>query len=255
MFLEEIVEKKRAYLEERKKVLPLSSIETVSTEFSGDIFYQNLKKSGINIIAEIKKASPSKGIFSEDFDALSLLRQYEKGGARAISILTEKDFFLGSPEVFCELREKTTLPLLRKDFVIDEYQIYESAYLGANAILFIVRILEPEQLSDYISLARELDIAPLVEVHDEEELGTALSSGTDIIGVNSRDLKTFKVNREKMEKLLSLIPTGFLKIAESGIQDKEDMLELRRAGADVFLVGETLIKSKSPERLLKSWTT
>ncbi len=254
MFLEKIIDKKKKYLENRKKLRPFSSFEKKSTQYSGKIFFQNLKRNSINIIAEIKKASPSQGVFFEDFDPALILKNYEEGGAAAISILTETDYFLGSPEIFAALREKTQIPLLRKDFIIDEYQIYESACLGANALLLIVRILEKKTLQDFLALTRDLGMAPLVEVHDENELETALVAGADILGVNSRNLKTFQIDLQEMKRLLSLIPEKNLRIAESGIKDKSDIAYLKEAGADAFLVGETLVKSKDPKLLLKEWT-
>ena len=192
-------------------------------------------------------------MFREDFDAVSLLQSYEKGGAGAVSVLTETDYFLGSPELFLKLRQKTDIPLLRKDFIIEEYQIYESAYLGANALLLIVRILDQQQIRDFITLAKERNMASLVEVHDEKELERALDAKADVIGVNCRDLKTFHIDKEKMKKVLSLMPENVCKIAESGIQGKEDILQMKESGANAFLVGEVLVRSKDPEQLLRKW--
>ena len=254
MFLNDIIEKKKQYLSNRKKDLPFSCMKVNSTKYSGSIFSDNLKSNSINIIAEIKKASPSKGIFLEDFEPVKMIKQYEAGGAKAVSILTEVDYFLGSPEMFADLRTYTKLPLLRKDFIIDEYQIYESAYLGANALLLIVKILDEKELKDFLKLTYELDMAALVEVHNESELDKALSCGAKIIGINSRDLKTFKIDKEKMKELIALMPGEIVKVAESGIKDKDDILSLKSAGADAFLVGETLVKSNDAVGLLKNWT-
>jgi indole-3-glycerol phosphate synthase len=253
MFLDEILEKKKLYLTRRKKEFPIERYMIKKTKHPGRKFIQYLKEPGINIIAEIKRASPSKGLLVKDFDSEQLLDSYTDGGAMAISVLTEKDYFLGSEEVFFILREKTDLPILRKDFIIDEYQIYESAILGANAVLLIARILDAKKLGGFIALARSLDLAPLVEVHNTEELNAALKAGADVIGVNSRDLDTFKTDKEKMKQMLARIPANMLRIAESGIQSKNDILELKKAGADAFLIGEALMTSHDPAALLKSW--
>jgi len=253
--LDKIVAHKRREIEEKKRNFNIKRL--ISEAYSlkpRPSFEEAIKGDGINIIAEVKKASPSKGVIREDFDPVWLARAYERGGAKAISVLTDKEFFQGSPFYLRQIAEAVSLPLLRKDFIIDEFQIYGAKVLGASSYLLIVSILSDEELKSFIELGRELGMEPLVETHDEREVERALKAGARIIGVNNRDLKTFKVSLSTTERLLPLIKgEGRLCVSESGIGSKEDIEHLRRLGADAFLVGEALSRAKNPEEVLRSW--
>jgi indole-3-glycerol phosphate synthase len=202
---------------------------------------------GVALIAEIKKASPSAGVIVKDFDAIRIAREYENAGASALSVLTDEKFFQGRVEYLQLIRFAVKLPLLRKDFVIDEVQIYESVAHGADAILLIVAILDAAQLKNFGALAKQLGIAALVEVHHELELDRALAAGAEIIGVNNRDLRDFSVDLATTEKLAARLKRGmcgkYTLVAESGINTRADVQRVARAGADAILVGESLMRS------------
>lgn len=204
------------------------------------------------IIAEIKKASPSKGLLSPDFNPGAQARSYFAGGAAALSVLTDRDFFQGSLSDLKMARSSAMVPVLRKDFTIDELDIIEAAGAGADAILLIAALLDRHQLESFRQLAAEFGMASLVEVHDEAELERALESGAEIVGVNNRDLRTFTVSLETSERLAALIPSGLVKVAESGIHGPDDVLRLRAAGFHAFLVGEHLMKSGDPAATLRA---
>ena len=204
------------------------------------------------VIAEIKKASPSKGVLREDFQPANLAKQYQRGGAAALSVLTDEPFFQGKLEDLGAARAATILPALRKDFTLDEYHVVEAAAHGADAILLIAAILEEHELRDLRELAERYRMAAVVEVHDQRELRTALASGADIIGVNNRDLKTFGVTLETSLRLAEQMPDGVLKISESGIHSHDDIRRLQDAGFDAFLVGEHLLKAASPESEMRA---
>jgi len=195
------------------------------------------------IISEIKKASPSRGVLVEDFRPVELARQYECGGAAALSVLTDHDFFQGSLADLWAARAASSLPVIRKDFTISEFHVLEAAAYGADAILLIVAILDEAQLRAYRELAAEFDMAALVEVHDRRELGIALESGAEIIGVNNRDLRTFQLSLDTSLRLAPEIPQTVIKVSESGIFNAADVHRLMDAGYDAFLVGEHLVKS------------
>ncbi|MCR4934360.1 MAG: indole-3-glycerol phosphate synthase TrpC, partial [Lachnospiraceae bacterium] len=214
-------------------------------------FEKALKKPEISLICEIKKASPSKGIIDPDFDYLKIAKEYEAGGADAISCLTEPKWFLGSDEIFKDIRKKVSLPMLRKDFVVDEYQIYQAKLMGANCILLIVSLLNKETLEKYINLAASLGLSALVETHDEEEIKTALSAGAKILGVNNRNLKDFSVDLNNAKRLRELIPENVIYVAESGIASLDDAKMLKEAGADALLIGEFLMRSDDKALLIK----
>jgi indole-3-glycerol phosphate synthase len=203
------------------------------------------------IIAEIKKASPSKGVMVEDFQPIELARQYERGGASALSVLTDGSFFLGSLADLEVARAACSLPVLRKDFTIAEYHVLEAAAFGADAILLIVAILDQSQLRGFRELAGEFGMAALVEVHDRRELGMALESGAEIIGVNNRDLRSFEVSLDTSIQLAPEIPQTVAKVSESGIFNAPDIQRLMNAGYDAFLVGEHLVKSGDAARALQ----
>jgi indole-3-glycerol phosphate synthase len=200
----------------------------------------------VRIIAEVKKASPSKGVFREDFSVDYLVRAYSEAGATAISVVTEEDFFLGSLAWVSEIRKASPLPVLRKDFVFDHFQIYETRGAGASAILLIAAMLKPDELKSLLSLAKEVQLDALVEIHDERELDEALEADATIIGVNNRNLKTFEVKLETSFRLSQRIPDDRLFVVESGIRGRSEINELLDAGADAFLIGESLITSSDP---------
>jgi len=218
-------------------------------------FYGALKEKGgpeaIRIIAEIKKASPSKGVIREDFSPDLIALDYELGGAAAISVLTEEKFFLGSLTFLREVRDVAGLPVLRKDFLLDEYDILESRAAGADAVLLIAAILEEGRLRRLLELARELGMRALVEVHSEAELDTALRTGAEIIGINNRDLSTFRVDLDTTRRLAPLVPEGKVIVSESGIEGRADILSLKEVGVDAFLIGETLMREKDPAEKLR----
>lgn len=198
------------------------------------------------VIAEVKKASPSKGIIREDFDPVSIAQSYEKGGAACLSVLTEQDFFLGADEYLKMAREATRLPVLRKDFVMDPYQVYESYVLGADCILLIVAALEQSKMEDLHGIARELGLDVLVEVHNEEELDRGLLIENPMIGINNRDLHTFDTTLETTFGLLDKIPDNRIVITESGILTTDDVAAMRGHDVNTFLVGETFMRADEP---------
>jgi indole-3-glycerol phosphate synthase len=204
------------------------------------------------IIAEIKKASPSKGVLAQDFDPPRTARQYESGGASALSVLTDRDYFQGSLQDLESARSAVALPVIRKDFTIAEYHVLEAAAHGADAILLIAAILDEAQLRGFRQLAAEFGMASLVEVHNDAELDLALKSGAEILGVNNRDLHTFEVHLETSHRLAARIPASVIKVSESGIRDSNDVRSLMSAGYDAFLVGEHLMKSPDPAAALRS---
>jgi indole-3-glycerol phosphate synthase len=204
------------------------------------------------IIAEIKKASPSKGVLSPDFDPPKTARQYEAGGASALSVLTDRDFFQGSLADLEAARAAVKRPVIRKDFTIDEYHVVEAAAHGADAILLIAAILDEAQMRGFRELAASYGIASLVEVHNEAELDVALKTGAQIVGVNNRNLHTFDVRLETSHRLAERIPNSVIKVSESGIRDANDIRALMDAGYDAFLVGEHLMKSADPAAALRS---
>ena len=215
-------------------------------------FLKAMKKPGLSVIGEIKKASPSKGIIDPVFDYKSIAAEYNES-ADAMSVLTEKDFFLGSPGILTEISRTADIPVLRKDFIIDSYQIYESRAIGASGILLIAAILDSVRMKEFIGLSTELEMDSLVEVHDREELDKALNAGAKIIGINNRDLTDFSVDIRKTEELGSLIPEGIVLISESGIRTAEDAAFVKNAGADGVLVGESLMRSSGKKKLIKEF--
>ena len=202
------------------------------------------------VIAEIKKASPSKGLLREDFIVADIAQSYAEHGAACLSVLTDKQFFLGSVDYLKQARASCPLPVIRKDFMIDAYQVYESRAMGADAILLIAAILDDAQLRDFEAIAHSLDMAVLVEVHDAPELLRALKLKTPLIGINNRNLKTFEVSLETTLTLMREVPPGRLLVCESGIQTRDDVLRLGAAGVNVFLVGEVFMRAPDPGEAL-----
>ena len=213
-------------------------------ESSANNFAESLQvKGSLAIIGEIKKASPSKGIIQADFNPVEQAKAYENANIQAISVLTEEDYFLGSDNYLREVAKNTSLPILRKDFIIDPYQILEAKVLGASAILLICAVLSSKELKQLMQTANELGMAVLVEVHNLEELMTALDLEAKIIGINNRDLNTFHVDLATTDKLAGIIPAGRIIVSESGIKTAKDMAKVYRAGAHAVLIGETLMRS------------
>jgi len=252
--LDRIVEAKFARLESAKSQVSVHSLieRAQKAKAPAHSFAKALKRSDrLNIIAEIKKQSPSKGVIREDFDPKWIAESYEKGGAAALSVLCEEDFFGGSLSHLTGIRDRVALPLLRKDFIFDQYQVFEALLAGADAILLIVAILDDELLSSLIGLAKELGLDSLVEVHDETELERAIHAGASTIGVNNRDLTTFVVDLNVSNRLAQVAPSDSLLVSESGINSVEDISQLRAAGFSAFLIGEHLMRSSDPGEALK----
>jgi len=231
-------------LEELKE--KVSKLET-NYEFP---FKEALKDPEISIIAEVKKASPSKGLIAEDFDYVQIAKEYEQAGASAISVLTEPYFFQGSNDFLRDISLNVSIPLLRKDFTIDEYMIYEAKLLGASAILLIVSILNYNQLKSYLDLAHDLGLSAIVETHDANEIKTAIDAGAEIIGVNNRNLADFTVDIENSIRLRRLVDEDILFISESGIKTSEDVRRLKENNVDAVLIGETLIRSDDKKSMI-----
>lgn len=255
--LQRILETKREEIESRKRTLPLTDLKARLADTPPPRgFHQALRHTPnpIGLIAEIKRASPSKGVIRADFDPLAVAERYHEAGADALSVLTDEPFFQGKPEYLRLAREQTPLPALRKDFIIEEYQIYESRALEADAILLIVAALpERQQLHDLRLLAESLGMDALVEVHDEWELETAVESGATLIGVNNRDLRTFEVSLETTFRLLRYFPEGITRVSESGIETPEQVRSLWSAGVHALLVGETLMRADDPVATVRTW--
>ena len=218
----------------------------------GEQFVSALNRPGLSSLCEIKKASPSKGLISPDFPYLDIARAYEAAGADGVSCLTEPKWFLGSDDIFRQVRRTISLPMLRKDFTVDEYQIYQARLMGANAVLLIVSLLDGETLKGYLDLCRSLGLAALVETHDGQEADAALNAGAEIIGVNNRNLKDFSVDFSNAARLRDRIPPGVLYVAESGLTGPEDAAALKRLGADAALVGEALMRAPDKGAMLAS---
>ena len=247
MILEKIIQQKRQVVEAEKKRIPLNMLlAQIDHKRNFLNFKEAIKnKKGLSIIAEVKKASPSKGIIREDFNPLEIAKEYEQCKVEAISVLTEEHFFQGNNQYLWEIRGQTNIPLLRKDFIIDPYQIYQSKVLGADGILLIVGALSSKELNLFQRIAKEINLQCLVEVHDQEELETALKLDADMIGINNRNLKTFETTLETTEKLMDKIPRGKIIVSESGIHSRRDMQTLEMLGVDGVLIGESLMGSSS----------
>lgn len=244
--LREIVINAKAKLEEKKKLVSLDDLKKEINELNleNPRFKQSLAEKDEAIIAEIKKASPSAGIIAEDFDPIKKAKEYEELGAVALSILTEEDYFLGSPKYLKEVRKITQLPILRKDFMIDEYQIYEAKLMGADCILLIASILNDEEISHFIDLAENLKLDYLIEVHDKIELDRVKIFENAIIGVNNRNLKTFEVDIQNSINLKQEFDGKNIFVSESGIKNISDIEMLKSNGINVYLIGESLMRGK-----------
>lgn len=259
--LDKIFAAKRVRVEEAKLHIDIERLKDLASAHRSSAESHRLRSAlnvanGINIIAEFKKSSPSKGMINESFNPASVARQYAAGGAAAISVLTEEDFFMGSLDDLRAVRLAVQLPLLRKDFVFDAYQIYEAAEAGADAILLIAAMLDDHQIAELKAVAEDqLGLDALVEVHSLEELDRVKKIGVQLIGVNNRNLKNFEVSLDVSRELIKAKPNDAIMISESGLRTQEDLVELRELGYSGFLIGETLMRSCEPEKELRRLAT
>ncbi len=254
--LEEIAGRTRERIKEERRLLPLTTLRREAEETARPKefpFEAALKASGLSFICEVKKASPSKGTIAEDFPYLNIAKEYEAAGASAISCLTEPFYFQGKDQYVREIAEGVAIPVLRKDFTVEEYMVYQARAMGASAILLICAILDDGELKAFSQLAQELGLSALVEVHTEEEAERALKAEASIIGVNNRDLKTFQVNVETSLRLRKQILKDRIFVSESGISEDADVRKLIECGADGVLIGERLMREKDKKGLLMRW--
>ena len=245
MMLDEIVQSKRREIAQAKQRLPLEELKTrVASYHAARNFRDVLAAPGkLSLIAELKRKSPSKGMLRERFDPVSLAQTMEEAGAAALSVLTDEPFFGGHLDFLRDAKQFTEVPVLRKDFILEPYQIYEAAVYEADAVLLIVRLLPQAQLRECLDVAHRLGMEALVEVHAQEELATALAAGARILGINHRDLQTFQMDMTLSERLIPRIPSGCVIVAESGIQTPEDVQRMQRLGVHALLIGESLMVS------------
>ena len=256
--LQEIAEYTKARIETQKMILPPDKIIEMAqlacgSEVSDSAsfpFEATLRRDDIAFICEIKKASPSKGLIADTFPYLDIAKEYEAAGAAAISVLTEPHYFEGSDLYLREIADTVSIPLLRKDFTVDSYMIYEAKLLGASAILLICAILDIDALTKYIGIAHSLGLSAIVETHTEEEVDMALNAGARVIGVNNRDLKTFEVDITLSNRLRKMVPKDIVFISESGIRSADDIKVLRQNDVDAVLIGETLMRSPDKKAAL-----
>lgn len=253
MILETIAQANRERYEKIMQTVSLDEIKqkALAMEIISDFpFERALEKDGISYICEVKKASPSKGIIAEDFPYVQIAKDYENAGAAAISVLTEPQWFKGENRYLQEISQSVSIPLLRKDFTVCEYQIYEAKVIGASAVLLICALLDTDTIRRWIKLCDTLGLSALVEAHTEEEVKSALDAGARIIGVNNRNLKDFTVDITTCTRLRSLVPKEILFVGESGIKTSEDIENLRNAGVNGVLIGETLMRSADKKQAL-----
>lgn len=255
-FLSKIVEDKKQEIEAAKKILSEKQLlDQALMPRKKRSFFKSLERPGpygVNIIAEIKRASPSKGVICPDLNPVTYASQYELGGAAALSVLTDQRHFQGSVEDLKSARKSTKLPVLRKDFLISSYQLYESAVMGADAVLLITRILEQEQLKDYLNICNELKMDALVEIHSEKDLESANQAGARLIAINNRNLQSFETNIETAIRLKLLFEPHQVAVAASGIRTRADIKKNQKSGIWNFLIGESLVRTKNPVNFLKS---
>jgi indole-3-glycerol phosphate synthase len=252
MILQKIVANKREELARQKEILPLGELRQMLADRPPTRdFEEAIRNRDCAVIAEVKRSSPSKGRIREDFDPVGIAGIYAENGAAAISILTERKFFEGRAAYIPQIGRSVKLPLLRKDFIVDPYQINETRVLGADALLLIARILEAGEMRDFIGLASELGLAALVEVHDEADVEKAVSSGARIVGINNRDLETFRTDLAVSVRLARRVPKGVTVVSESGIHSRGDIEMLMKAGIHAFLVGESLMREQDVGKKLR----
>lgn len=253
MILDEIAAKTRIRIQEEKRQVPLAAVKEQAESLPSDTgfpFEQALRQRGLSFICEVKQASPSKGRIAETFPYKDIAAEYERAGAAALSVLTEPYYFQGSDQYLKEIAGQVTIPILRKDFTIDPYMIYQAKLLGASAVLLICAILSDEELKEYQQIAETLGLSALVEAHDETEVRRAYQSGAKIIGVNNRDLKTFQVDIMNSIRLRKMVLPTCLFVSESGICGPEDTKRLYENGTDAVLIGETLMRSLDKSKTL-----
>ena len=253
--LDELAAFAKKRVEADRAIVSIEQLKEKCADIKGreHIFYDRLKRDGLSFICEIKKASPSKGIISEDFPYLDIARQYEDAGADCVSCLTEPSRFLGSDKIFKEIRAKIDTPMIRKDFTVDEYQIYQAKCMGADAVLLICALLGRDKIEKYLGICDELKIDALVEAHNEAEIKDAICAGARIIGVNNRNLKDFSVDISNARRLREVVPKSCIYVAESGVKDAEDIAAIAKSGADAVLVGEAFMRADDKAAMLKSF--
>jgi indole-3-glycerol phosphate synthase len=260
MILDDIIAKTKADLEKREKEYTMDWLGkslAFNARVPRDVFpyLTSTEEEPYRIISEVKKASPSKGVIREDFDPLAIAQGYERGGANAISVLTEPHFFQGDLEYLAGIRRYVSIPLLRKDFIVSKYQLLEALVYGADFVLLIAAALSRKDLKELLNYSRHLGMEPLVEVHDKADLTKAIYAGADIIGINHRNLQTFEMNMNLCYDLIPLIPNGKVIVAESGIYEHGQLEDLNKAGVDAFLVGESLMRQDDVESALRCLKT
>lgn len=242
--LDEIAEKTRRRVEECKAEKALDVVKAEAQAMNADTGYpfeKAIAEDGLSFICEVKKASPSKGVIAKDFPYVEIAKDYERGGARAVSVLTEPYYFQGSDRYLREIKQEISLPVIRKDFIVDEYMIYEAKVMGADAILLICAILTDEELAHFFHVADRMGLSALVEAHDQEEVNRALKIGARLIGVNNRDLHTFTVDINNSIRYRKTVPDNVLFVSESGIKTEQDIKSLVQNGVDGVLIGETMM--------------
>lgn len=252
MILDTLAQSTRKRIEAQKKIISLSELKekALSLAKKNFEFEKALRGDDIRFICEVKKASPSKGLIAPDFPYLKIAEEYEAAGAAAVSVLTEPEYFKGSDEYVREISQKISLPVIRKDFTVDEYMIYQAAEMGASAVLLICALLDSQTIRNYIAICDSLGLSALVETHDEQEVQSALSAGARLIGVNNRNLKDFTVDINNCIRLRGLVPDDITFVAESGIKTAEDIQNLRVAGVNAVLIGETLMRAEDKAAML-----
>lgn len=254
--LDELANFARERVRLAKKNVPLELLREKAHSLSsgnfGFVFEKALEGDELSFICECKKASPSKGIIAQDFPYLQIAREYEAAGADCISVLTEPRWFMGSDDYLREIAHEVLIPVLRKDFTVDEYMIYQAKILGASAVLLICAILSETQLVEYLQICDSLGLSALVEAHDESEVKLAIQSGARIIGVNNRNLKDFSIDTENSRRLRELIPENVIFVSESGVKNRDDVRILRSIGADAVLIGEALMRAEDKKSALEN---
>lgn len=255
MILDQLADHARARVSADKEVHSLDVLQQLCADGAAPArprfcFEQALRGQGLSFICEIKKASPSKGVISQSFPYLDIAAAYEQAGADCISCLTEPKWFLGSDEIFTDVRTRVQTPMIRKDFTVDEYQIYQAKLMGADAVLLICALLDTKTIARYLGICESLGLSALVETHDEAEIRSAVAAGATLIGVNNRNLKDFSVDFSNASRLRDLIPADSLYVAESGVKSADDVAALRDIGADAVLMGEVLMRAPDKAALL-----
>ena len=251
--LDTIAEHARHRVDEHRKLVPFEAVKEQALALgagNGASFCKALARPGVSFICEVKKASPSKGVIDLVFDYMAIAREYEAAGADCVSCLTEPKWFLGSDEVFRNIRAAIKTPMLRKDFVVDEYQLYQARVMGANCVLLICALLDTDTVARYLDICEKLGLAALVEAHDEAEIASAVSAGARMIGVNNRNLKDFSVDLGNAARLRERIPAGTLYVAESGVKTPSDAAAMKAIGADAVLMGEVLMRAADKKAAL-----